>query len=67
MTEKHKERTMHETKFDEEKLKKLKKKYRQAIAYVAESRRTYDSAVKRADEIKTAIFLLEEKGEKNHE
>ena len=49
---------MHETK--EEKLKKLKKKYRQAIAYVAESRRTYDSAVKRADEIKTAIFLLKE-------
>ena len=56
---------MHETK--EEKLKKLEKKYRQAIAYVAESWRTYDSAVKRADEIKTAIFLLEEKGEKNHE
>ena len=65
---------MHETK--EEKLKKLEKKYRQAIAYVAESWRTYDSAVKRADEIKTAIFSLnaditaeksEEKGGKNHE
>ena len=52
---------MHETKFDEEKLKKLKKKLKQTDAYRHELLQQYNDAGKRRDGILSEIQALEEK------